>query len=62
LTAKSFRYWFYKLRTLTHKKQKMWPQGRRAGWMQVCRQIGHSKAAAAVEGESPLLIAVAENK
>lgn len=35
------------IRTLTHKKQKMWPHGRRAGCMQVWRQMGHSKAAVA---------------
>lgn len=33
------------IRTLTHKKQKMWPQGRRAGCMQVWRQMGHSRSA-----------------
>lgn len=39
------------LRTLTHKKQKMWPHGRRAGWMQVCRQMGHSSGAAVSSAE-----------
>lgn len=38
----SFFFVIKKSLTLTHKKQKMCPQGNLHGWIQDCKQIGHS--------------------
>lgn len=57
--AKYFCKTFKNILTFTHRKQNIWPHGKRAGCIQVCKQMGHSKIFPVLELLPLLLLVVA---